>query len=57
MSFFYIYIMNKIFGLLSLMVINSLSAQFKVEVEAPKAIRQDHDSRRTYYREHLENLD
>ena len=29
----------------------------KVEVEAPKAIRQDHDSRRTYYREHLENLD
>ena len=36
MSFFYIYIMNKIFGLLSLMVINSLSAQFKVEVEAPE---------------------
>mgnify|MGYP003406167052 CR=1 FL=1 len=28
--------MNKIFGLLSLMIINSLSAQFKVEVEAPE---------------------
>lgn len=27
--------MNKIFGLLSLLVLNSLSAQFKVEIEAP----------------------
>lgn len=34
-GFFYIYIMKKILGIISLMMINSVSAQFKVEIEAP----------------------
>lgn len=29
----------------------------KPEIETPKAIRQDHDARKSYYREHLEKLD
>lgn len=35
MGFFYIYIMKKLFGLMGLVLLNSLSAQFKVEIEAP----------------------
>lgn len=34
-GFFYIYIMKKILGIISLMMINSVSAQFKVEIDAP----------------------